>query len=61
MDIQNPRTNGKSNAIQTKSLKETYTYTLRKQKKEKKMYLYIKKKWKGATKSRKKYTNDNKL
>ena len=30
MDIQNPRTNGKSKAIQTKSHKEAHTYTLTK-------------------------------
>ena len=29
-DTQNPRTNGKSKAIQTKSHKEAYTYTLTK-------------------------------
>ena len=41
-DIQNPRTNGKSKAIQTKSYKEAYTYTLTKREKGKKyMYLYI--------------------
>ena len=36
MDRQNPRTNGKSEAIQTKSHKEAYTYTLRKREKGKK-------------------------
>ena len=30
MDRQNPRTNGKSKAIQTKSHKEAYIYTLTK-------------------------------
>ena len=30
MDRENPRTNGKSKAIQTKPHKEAYTYTLRK-------------------------------
>ena len=39
MDRQNPRTNGKSKAIQTKSHKETYTYTLTKREKGKK-YIY---------------------
>ena len=44
-DRQNPRTNGKSKAIQTKSHKEAYTYTLTKNEKGKKnIYLYIKKK-----------------
>ena len=36
MDRQNPRTNGKSKAIQTKSHKEAYTYTLTKREKGKK-------------------------
>ena len=40
MDRQNPRTNGKSKAIQTKSQKEAYTYTLTKGEKGKK-YIYI--------------------
>ena len=44
-DTENPRTNCKSKAIQTKSHKEAYTYTLTKREKGKKyMYLYIKKK-----------------
>ena len=43
MDRQNPRTNGKSKAIQTKSHKEAYTYTLTKREKGKKN-LYIRKK-----------------
>ena len=38
-DRQNPRTNGKSKAIQTKSYKEAYTYTLPKREKVKK-YIY---------------------
>ena len=39
-----PRTNGKSKAIQTKSHKEAYTYTLTKREKGKiYIYLYIKK------------------
>ena len=33
MDRQNPRTNGKSKAIQAKSHKESYTYTLIKREK----------------------------
>ena len=43
MDRQNPRTNGKSKAIQTKSHKEAYTYTLKKREKEKKIYISHKK------------------
>ena len=39
MDRQNPRLNGKSKAVQTKSHKEAYTYT-QKEKKEKK-YIYL--------------------
>ena len=39
MDRQNPRTNGKSKAIQTKSHKEAYTYTLTKREKEKIIYI----------------------
>ena len=39
-DRQNPMTNGKSKAIQTKSHKEAYTYTLRKGEKGKKKYIY---------------------
>ena len=35
-DRQNPRKNGKSKAIQTKSHKEAYTYTLTKREKAKK-------------------------
>ena len=41
MDSQNPRTNGKNKAIQTKSPKEACTYTLRKREKGKKIYIYI--------------------
>ena len=37
MDRQNPRTNGKSRAIQTKSHTEAYTYTLTKREKGKKI------------------------
>ena len=59
MDRQNPRTNGKSKPIQTKSHKEAYTYTLTKREKGKNIYLYIKRK--RATKSINKYTSDNKL
>ena len=43
MDRQNPRTNGKSKAIQTKSHKEAYTQTPTKGEKGKK-YIYCKKK-----------------
>ena len=39
-DRQNPRTNGKSKVIQTKSHKEAYTYTLTKREKGKK-YIYL--------------------
>ena len=42
MDSENPRTNGKSRAIQTKSHKEAYTYTLIKREKRKKIYIYKK-------------------
>ena len=40
-DRQNPRTNGKRKAINTKSYKEAYTFTLRKRENGKKKYLYI--------------------
>ena len=40
MDRQNPRTNGRSKAIQIKSHTEAYTYTLTKREKGKK-YIYI--------------------
>ena len=40
MDRWNPRTNGKSKAIQRKSHTEAYTYTLRKRERGKK-YIYI--------------------
>ena len=53
----NPRTNGKSKAIQAKSHKEVYSYTLTKREKGK-IYIYIRKR---ATKSINKPTNDNKL
>ena len=39
MDRQNPRSNGKSKAIQTKSHTEAYTYTLTKREKGK-IYIY---------------------
>ena len=39
MDRQNPRTNSKSQAIQTQSHKEAYTYTLTKRE-GKKIYVY---------------------
>ena len=38
---QDPRTNGKSNALQTKSHKDAYTYTLTKREKGKNIYIYI--------------------
>ena len=38
MDRQNPRTNGKTKAVQTKSHKKAYTYT-QKEKKEKNIYI----------------------
>ena len=41
MDRQNPRANGKSKAIQTKSHTEAYTYTLTKREKGKKKNIYI--------------------
>ena len=41
MDRQNPRTNGKSKAIQTKSHTEAYTYTLTKREKGKKIYVLL--------------------
>ena len=44
MGRQNLRTNGKSKAIQTKSLKEAYIYTLTKREKGEKICIYIKKK-----------------
>ena len=40
-DRQNPRTNGKSKAIQTKSHTEAYTYTLTKREKVKKKYISL--------------------
>ena len=40
MDRQNPRINGKSKAIQTKSHTEAYTYTLTKREKGKYIYIY---------------------
>ena len=40
MDRQNPRTNGKSKAIQRDSHKEAYTYTLTKREKGK-IYIYL--------------------
>ena len=49
MDRQNPRTNGKSKAIQTKSHKEPYTYTLTKREKGKNIYIYIKKRKRATT------------
>ena len=46
-DSQNPRTNGKSKAIQTKSHQEAYTYTLTKRENGKNIYIYIYKIKKG--------------
>ena len=46
MDRQNPRTNGKSKAIQAKSHKGAYTYTLTKREKGNiyiYMYIFLKK------------------
>ena len=40
-DRQNPRTNGKSKAIQTRSHKEASTYTLTKSEKGKNIYVYL--------------------
>ena len=40
-DRQDPRTNGKSKAIQTKSHTEAYTYTLTKREKGKYIYIYL--------------------
>ena len=40
MDSQNPRTNGKRKAIQTKSHTEAYAYTLTKREKGEKIYIY---------------------
>ena len=42
MDWQNPRTNGKNKAIQTKWHKEAYTHTHKNRKRKKKKYIYIK-------------------
>ena len=39
-----PRTNGTSKAVETKSYREAYTYTLIRKEKGKKKYLYIKQK-----------------
>ena len=41
MDRQNPRTNDKSKAVQTKSHTESYTYTLTKIEKGKKKYISL--------------------
>ena len=40
MERQNPRTNGKSKAIQTKSYTEAYTYTHSQKEKKGKIYIY---------------------
>ena len=60
-DRQNPRTNGKIKAIQTKSHKDAYIYILRKREKGKNIYIKQKIKRKRATKSIDEYTSDNKL
>ena len=39
MDRQNPRTNGKSKAVERKSHTEAYTYTITKEKKGKNIYI----------------------
>ena len=58
MDSQNPRTNGKSEAIQTKSHEEaSHTHS----QKGKKMHMYIKKLKKEECNQINKSTNDNKL
>ena len=41
MDSQNPRTNGKSKGIQTKSHTEAYTYILTKREKVEKLYISL--------------------
>ena len=41
MDRQNPRTDGKNKAIQTKSHTEAYTYTLTKREKGKNIYISL--------------------
>ena len=41
MDRQNPKINGKSKAIQTKSHTEVYTYTITKREKGENKYIYI--------------------
>ena len=41
MDRLNPKTNGKSKTIQTKSHREAYTYTLTKREKGKKIYIVL--------------------
>ena len=41
MDRQNPRTKGKSKAVQTKSHREAYTYTLTKREKGEKTYILL--------------------
>ena len=40
-DRENPKTNGKSKAIQTKSHTEAYTYTLTKREKGEKIYISL--------------------
>ena len=41
LDRENPRTNGKSKTIETKSYKEAYTYTLTKREKGKNIYILL--------------------
>ena len=41
MDRLNPKTNGKSKTIQTKSHTGAYTYTLTKREKGKKIYIFL--------------------
>ena len=40
-DRQNPKTNGKSHALETKSHNEAYTYTLTKREKGKNIYISL--------------------
>ena len=49
MDRQNPRTSGKSKAVQTKSHKEVYTYTLKQTRRRENIYIYILKKRENKT------------
>ena len=60
LDRQNPRTNGKSEAIQTKITQRSIHIHTHKKRKRKNIYIYIKKR-KRATKPINKSTSDNKL